>query len=96
MADTQYEFSLQSRSSQVRGPGDILFAARSFLQPTCRPFFIPSGRVISEYNNKMKMQGDYSTPITAVAETLSDYRATNVRAGMKSPAPSRLMLKRDV
>ena len=29
-----------------------------------------------------KNQGDFSTPITAVAETLSDYRATNVRAGI--------------
>ena len=27
------------------------------------------------------LQGDYSTPITAFAETLSDLRATNVRPG---------------
>lgn len=41
---------------------------------------------------KNRLQGDYSSAINAVAETLSDYRATNVRAGkMTTPDPQKML-----
>ena len=67
MADTQYEFNLQARNSQVRSS----FSPAACTILVCSMVLMLGGM----------LQGDYSMAIRAVAETLSDYRATNVRAG---------------
>ena len=66
-ASTQYEFILQSRNNQ----------AKPVLQFAVNPHVVRD----RPDSQTWPLQGDYSTPITAFAETLSNFRATNVRAG---------------